>query len=104
MLDVSRMTAVIVGGGGVAARKARGLIEAGCEKIRMVSPTFHQDVPASVERVAARFEAEHLDDASLVFAATDSPEVNDAVIREARRRKIWGCRADTDEDLPGDFT
>ncbi len=104
MLDVSRLTAVIVGGGGVACRKSRGLIEAGCSTIRMIAPTFHDDVPPSVERVQARFEPHHLDGAHLLFAATDSPDVNDAVVREARRRNILVSRAESDDDLPGDFT
>jgi precorrin-2 dehydrogenase/sirohydrochlorin ferrochelatase len=104
MLDVTRLTAVIVGGGGVAARKARGLIEAGCPKIRMISPTFHEDVPTAVEKITARFAPAHLDDANLVFAATDSPDVNDAVVREARRRNLLVSRSDSDDDTPGDFT
>ncbi len=104
MLDVSEVIAVIVGGGGVAVRKARGLIDAGCRQVRMVSPTFHDDVPGAVERVAERFEPRHLDGARLVFAATDSADVNDAVVRAARQRGLFVNRADVDEDEPGDFT
>ena len=95
---------MIVGGGGVAARKARGLIEAGATKVRMVSPSFHKDVPGAVERVAERYEARHLEGAGLVFAATDSGETNDAVVADARRLGILVSRADADEGEPGDFS
>ena len=104
MLDVTDRLAVILGGGAVAVRKARGLIEAGATKIRMVSPTFCNDVPAMVEKMTARYEARHLDGAGLVFAATDSPATNDEIIREARRRGIWVNRANADDEEPGDFT
>ena len=104
MLDVVNRLAVIVGGGAVALRKAKGLIEAGALRIRMVSPSFHEEIPGIVEKVVARFEAKHLEGAGLVFAATDSSAINDAVIREAHRRGILSSRADSDQDEPGDFT
>ncbi len=104
MLDVTDRLSVIIGGGAVALRKARGLIEAGATQIRMVSPDFHADIPAIVEKITARFEPDHLTDAGLAFAATDSREINDAIVREARRRGIWVTRADSEEDEPGDFT
>jgi siroheme synthase-like protein len=104
MLDVTDRLAVIIGGGRVAVRKARGLIEAGATRIRMVSPTFRDDVPASVERVTERYEARHLEGAGLVFAATDSAETNDVVVRDAHLRGVLVNRADADDEEPGDFT
>jgi siroheme synthase-like protein len=104
LLDVSDCLAVVVGGGAVGARKAAGLVEAGARRVRIVSPAFHADVPATVERVAERYQAGHLQGARLAFAATDSAEVNSAVVADARRLGIWVNRADVDEDLAGDFT
>jgi len=104
MLNVVDRLCVIIGGGGVAVRKAKGLIDAGAKHIRMVSPGFHPDIPIIVEKISARFEADHLEGAGLVFAVTDSAEINDAVVREARRRGILVNRADSDDDEPGDFT
>jgi precorrin-2 dehydrogenase/sirohydrochlorin ferrochelatase len=104
LLDVSGRLVVIIGGGGVAVRKARGLLDAGATRVRMVSPVFHEDVPAAVEKVTASYEPGHLDEAGLVFAATDAPEVNEQIVREARRRGILVNRADADDAEPGDFT
>ena len=104
MLDVVDRLAVIVGGGATAVRKAQGLIAAGAKQVRCVSPTFHQDMPPEVQRVAEAFEPRHLEGAGLVFAATDSPQVNDAVVREARRRGVLVNRADVDNQQPADFT
>jgi siroheme synthase-like protein len=104
LLDLADRLVVIVGGGAVAVRKAAGVIEAAAGRIRCVSPTFHPDLPAVVERVPEPYRSEHLDGAGLVFAATDSAEVNDAVVRDARARGIWVNRADADDGLSGDFT
>jgi siroheme synthase-like protein len=108
MLDVSDRLAVIVGGGGVAVRKARGLIEGGATRVRCVSPAFDLRLPASVERVAARYAPAHLDGAALAFATTDDPGVNEAVVRDARARGILVSRADfsheDDDHTAGDFS
>ena len=103
LLDVTDRLVVIVGGGAVAVRKAVGLLEAGATKVRCVSPTFDADLPATVERVAGAYEPRHLDGAGLVFACTDQSEVNDAVVRDARRRGVLVSRADSDDETPGDF-
>lgn len=103
LLDVSDRLVVIVGGGAVALRKAQGLLSAGARRVRCIAPRFHEQMPAEVERVAGPFEESLLEGAELVFAATDSAEVNEAVVREARRRGVLVNRADFDEREPGDF-
>src|SRR2546422_567656 len=103
MLDVCDRLVVIVGGGKVAARKALGLIEAGAKRVRVVAPQVRADLPGGIERIDARYAPEHLDGAILVFAATDVPEVNAAVVRDARGRGLLVSRADMDESDPGDF-
>lgn len=104
LLDISRWTAVIIGGGPVAARKARGLLEAGAACVRCVAPAFCDAIPSEVERVRQTYCPEHLEGARLVFAATDDPEVNDAIVRDAAARQLLVNRADADDDQPGDFT
>jgi precorrin-2 dehydrogenase/sirohydrochlorin ferrochelatase len=95
---------VIVGGGPVAARKARALLDAGATRVRVVSPTFCEAMPAEVERVVGTYDPAHLKGAALVFAATALPEVNEAVVHEAHRIGALANRADGDEDAAGDFT
>lgn len=103
MLDVSDLLAVIIGGGVVAARKATGLFLCGAKRVRCVSPAFHDAMPNGVERIEACYGPAHLNGAGLVFAATDDPAVNDAVVRDARGRGLLVNRADMDEEEPGDF-
>jgi siroheme synthase-like protein len=104
MLDIADRLVVIVGGGAVAVRKARGLIECGATRVRCVSPTFDPGIPDAVERVEGRYEPRHLDGAGLAFAATHDPAVNAAVVRDGRARGVLVNRADaTDDGEPGDF-
>jgi precorrin-2 dehydrogenase / sirohydrochlorin ferrochelatase len=103
-LDVSRRSVVIIGGGAVAARKASGILAAGGKSVRAVAPKFVREFPAEVEKKIGNFEPADLEGAELVFAATDSTAVNDAVVAEARKRNILVQRADGEEsDEPVDF-
>ena len=108
MLDVTDRLAVIIGGGQVAVRKAAGLIEAGAKHVRCVAPEFDRALRPEVERIPECYEPRHLDGAGLVFAATDDPDVNAAVVRDARTRGLLTNRVDaaTDEGdvVVGDFT
>jgi siroheme synthase-like protein len=104
LLDVCQRLVVIVGGGNVAARKAKGLIDAGATRVRCVSPAFNDKLPRSVERVIAEYHPSYLDGAGLVFAATNSGDVNDAVVRDARARNVLVNRADADDEVAADFS
>jgi len=104
LLDVTYRPVVIVGGGKVASRKAAGLLAAGATRVTVVSPEFNADMPIGVKRVSERYRLEHLTDAMLVFAATNVPNVNDAVVAEAQARGILVQRVDGDDERPGDFT
>ncbi len=103
LLDVTNRPIVIVGGGAVAARKAEGLLAAGATKITVVSTAFIEGMPAAVTRVESPYRAFHLKNAGLVFAATSSHDVNDAVVRDARKKGILVARVDQGEEA-GDFT
>ena len=103
LLEVSDRAIVIVGGGEVAVRKAQGLIVAGAKRVRVIAPNVHERMSRQVQRVAETYRPEHLRGASLIFAATDDPKVNDAIVRDARELGILVCRADADDDNAGDF-
>src|SRR5688572_19889213 len=102
MLDVTERLVVIIGGGAVAVRKVKTLLEAGATRVRVVSPTFREQMPTQVERVPETYKSRHLDGAGLVYAATDSPDVNDQVVRDAKSRGVLVNRLD-DGFPPGDF-
>ena len=102
MLDVTDRLVVIIGGGAVAVRKVKTLLEAGATRVRVVAPTFHEQMPAAVERVQEAYRGQHLDCSGLVFAATDSTTVNDQVVSDARARGVLANRLD-DGSPPGDF-
>jgi precorrin-2 dehydrogenase/sirohydrochlorin ferrochelatase len=108
MLDVTDRPVVIIGGGAVAVRKAGGLIDAGATNVRCVAPAFDTALRPEVQRVSERYEPRHLDGAALVFAATNDPEVNAAVVRDAHARGLLVNRADASSgdgtDAGGDFT
>ena len=102
MLDVSDRDIVIIGGGPVAARKAKTLLECGATRVRVVAPSAVSQMPARVRHVAEDYRKSHLDGAQLVFAATDSPQVNEQVVRDAQSRGVLVNRVD-DGDPGGDF-
>jgi precorrin-2 dehydrogenase/sirohydrochlorin ferrochelatase len=103
LLDVTDRQAVVVGGGAAAVRKVRGLLAAGAARIRVVSPEFHQEMPRNLERIQKEYRSEHLAGAKLVIAATDNPQVNEAVVRDARRIGALVSRIDSDGNDHGDF-
>ncbi|MFL5630675.1 MAG: bifunctional precorrin-2 dehydrogenase/sirohydrochlorin ferrochelatase [Gemmatimonadaceae bacterium] len=89
-LHGERITAVVIGGGTVGARKARALADAGVS-VRVISPVVTADL-AEAERlrqvtiVRESYRAEHLDRATVVIAATDSREVNAQIAVDAHAR------------------
>ena len=83
-------TCLVVGGGNVAARKVAGLLQAGGQVI-VVSPTLHENISTSqIEYISTRYESRYLTEFApfLVFAATDDPQVNRAVVQDARAQRI----------------
>ena len=104
MLDLSDRLIVIIGGGAVAARKAAGVLAADAREVRVVAPDLTAALPAGVTHIQERYEPRHLDGAGLVFAATDSAEVNRSVVGDARAAGVLVSRVDVDESDAGDFT
>lgn len=79
---------MVVGGGAVANRKARKLLQARAEVV-VISPEVRPEIESMAAEVRRRrYETGDLDGAFLAFAATDSREVNAAVARDARERDI----------------
>lgn len=89
LLNVGNRLAVVVGGGDVGLRKARGLYEAGA-RVRLVclEPCPADGLNGRLEWVTASYSKHHIEDAALVIAAAP-PDVNQAVAADARELGIW---------------
>jgi precorrin-2 dehydrogenase/sirohydrochlorin ferrochelatase len=105
LLNLKGRDCVIIGGGAVAERKARGLLDAGAH-VRIVSPMLTPGLTELLHSGAILWQAREytdgdLEGAKLAFAATDRPETNASVISEARSSGIPANAADGDTE--GDF-
>lgn len=100
MLEVqpSLGPALVVGGGAVAARKVRSLVEGGFATT-VVAPEVNGAIAQSGATVRARrFEAGDTAGFALVFACTDDRAVNQGVGAEAREAGIPVLVADSQEE------
>ena len=92
---------MVVGGGEVANRKARKLLQARA-RVVVISPDVRPEIESMAAEVCRRTYREgDLEGAFLAFAATDRREVNAAVAREAREKGIPVNVAD--DPTEGDF-
>ena len=97
---------VVVGGGTVAARKVRSLLDAGAA-VTVVSPALGSDLDSlaassAVAHVPRAFEPHDIEGAFLVFAATDDRKVNRRVVACCHERGILCCSVDANWTM-GDF-
>ena len=93
--------ALVVGGGAVAARKTRTLVEGGF-RVTVVAPELAEEIAAlpGVETFLRQFEAADVGGQrwGLVFACTNNREVNRLVGELARQRGIPVLVADSQEE------
>jgi uroporphyrin-III C-methyltransferase/precorrin-2 dehydrogenase/sirohydrochlorin ferrochelatase len=96
-LDLAGRLVVVVGGGAVATRRARALVEAGAD-VHVVAPAVTAELAelASHDVTVHRrpYAAGDLAGAWLVHAATDDAAVNAEVAEDAETLRIWCVRAD----------
>ena len=104
LLDISKKRILIIGGGSVAARKARGVLDAGATDVAAVAPDFCDSFPAGIRRIERGFEDADLDGVWLCFTTTDNPVLNARIVQLCQAREILVNRADRDNDNAGDFT
>ena len=91
-LDLVDKLCVVVGGGAIAERKARGLLKSGA-RVKLVSPEVTPAVrklarQGRIEVVPRAYQAGDLDGAALAIAATNREEVNRRVREESKRLSI----------------
>ena len=96
-LDVSGRPCLVVGGGRVAARKARGLIDCGAV-VTVIAPSFGDDMEALVpalHRVERRpYGPGDAAPFRLVVTATGLPAIDGAVFADAEAAGVWINSAD----------
>ncbi|MBI2699267.1 MULTISPECIES: uroporphyrinogen-III C-methyltransferase [Mycobacterium] len=86
---------VVVGGGGVAQRRLPLLIASGAD-VHVISRSATAAVEAmdGITLSLREYRDGDLDGAWYALAATDDPQVNEAIVAEAERRHIFCVRAD----------
>ncbi len=92
-IDLRKKEVVVVGGGGVAERKVKGLLETHA-LIKVISPKITKALEqwaseGLIDHVSRAFTQGDLDSAWLVIAATDDPATQKAIYREASEHKIF---------------
>lgn len=91
-LNISGKKCLVIGGGSIAARKVRGLLECG-GRVYVVSPVLHPLLRKLTEDkqivwLNRDFQAEDINDKFLVIAATDNAEVNHEVATLCEQQNI----------------
>ncbi|MDN5363838.1 MAG: precorrin-2 dehydrogenase [Eubacteriales bacterium] len=94
VLSLNEKDCLVVGGGQVALRKVKSLLQAG-GLVTVVSPELHPELVALQRQVAIRcypesYREEFLDEKPyfLAVAATNSREINRRVAEDCRKRRI----------------
>ena len=101
-LKLEGNTALIVGGGRVAQRKAETLLEYGAS-VRIVARTLVPELKKLIENgrimgLGEEFHEKHLEGVSLVIAATDDKQLNQRVSKCAQSRGLLVNAVDQPED------
>lgn len=86
-LDIEEKICAVIGGGSVAERKVKGLLESGA-RVRLVSPEVTDELlflasQGLIEWRQKKYSDDDLAGAILVFAATDNRAVQEMVCRQA---------------------
>jgi precorrin-2 dehydrogenase/sirohydrochlorin ferrochelatase len=86
-LNLKDKKTVVVGGGRVAERKARMLIEAGAA-VKIVSPSLTHNLKilcdgGKLTHIKRKYKTADIKDAFLVIAATSSPQTNTKIAKDA---------------------
>lgn len=98
-VNVKNWRVVIVGGGKVALRRAKALLEAGAI-ITIIAPNCIEEPPKEIFWKKRVWKTGDAVNAEIVLAATDNREVNVQVIQEAKKAKFYNA---CDDPTAGNF-
>ncbi len=88
-LDLKGLRVLVLGAGAVGAHKARQLLEVGA-RVDVISERVMAELPPGISSLKVRrFASGDLEDYWLAVSATGDPLVNDLVVKEATRRRVW---------------
>ncbi len=101
-LNIEEKTVLVVGGGSVAQRKIGTLLKYGAS-VNVVSKELTKELEElvaarRVKHIGSEFSTEHLDEAFLVFAATDDKQLNRQISQSAREKGVLVNAVDQPED------
>jgi precorrin-2 dehydrogenase/sirohydrochlorin ferrochelatase len=91
-LDIADKKCVVVGGGEVAARKVKRLLDCGAI-VSVISPKLNSELSAlkndqRISHISSEYDSKRIDGASLVIGATDDEKTNAAVSQDATAKGI----------------
>ncbi|HEL1643552.1 TPA: bifunctional precorrin-2 dehydrogenase/sirohydrochlorin ferrochelatase [Streptococcus suis] len=88
MINIKGKKVVVVGGGKVASRKIKGLLDEGA-LVTVISPDLHSSIDArQVTWLARPYQKGDLEGATLAFACTDQASVNLQVMEDANPSQL----------------
>lgn len=92
LLNIQGRKCLVVGGGPVALRKVKALLEHGAN-VEIVSPTFCPELnqlatDGAIRAIQRDYKSEDLQHTFIAIAATDDAKTNERVAAEARRRGV----------------
>ncbi|HNZ31637.1 MAG: bifunctional precorrin-2 dehydrogenase/sirohydrochlorin ferrochelatase [Smithellaceae bacterium] len=90
--EIAGKKCVVIGGGDVAERKIRRLVDCGA-KVYVISPLLNEGLSLLKEKniishIAKEYSVENIYGAALVIGATDDEKINAAVSHDAKERGI----------------
>ncbi len=90
--DIADKKCVVVGGGEVAARKVKRLLDCGA-CVSVVSPELNSELVSlkkdqRISHIPSEYDSNRIDGASLIIGATDDEKTNAAISQDARAKGI----------------
>lgn len=95
MLNLTGKSCVVVGGGQVASRKITRLLDAGAQ-VTVISPQITDSIQSWYDSAQLKWLPESYNstllqelEPALIFATTDSVEINQQIVSDAHHLEIW---------------
>lgn len=101
-LNIRDRKCMVIGGGQVALRKVKSLLECGAE-VKLISPSLCPELDTLAESrtigvIRKSYQAGDLQGAFIVIAATDSSDINSEIAKECHNIGVWVNVVDNAEE------